>query len=548
MNKDVIYIEPEDDITDIINRISGAEQKVVALVPPKNLGILRSAINTKLIAKTAKAKDKVAVFVTSDPSLVKLAMTAGIPVAKTLQSRPVVPTEADIAQGVKDADDVIDEEIDESPAEEPEKKPAKPDEELNSVEIDKDIEEKEEKKSKKKKNGKKIPSLDKYRKWIIAGAVAGVALIVFLVWAIAFAPGAKISVMMRTTASNFSENVSFVTTEKDADVENGKFYLEKQEEKTTDSIEFKATGSKNVGERASGTITVSYNFDPDGDGGTVPVPAGTTFVYNGLTYTSNSAASLTWDGNSMKACTNSSIKDGCIIQASVQISATESGEKYNIGSAGVSFSSSLSGVSAKSSSAISGGTDRTVTIVQQSDIDAAKEKIETESDEDAKKALSKKFSKDYAVIEPSFYKNVSEVVSTPKAGEEVGDGVTPKIEVTTTFSIYGVDSTAVEKYIKKKAGADIASDQKIYSVGSPYFEKFNTDNLSAKLKTTIQTGPKVTEEEIMEKVKGKKIGEVQTLLKSINGVSSVEVKPSFFWVRKVPKDANKVSIELKVEE
>ena len=58
----------------------------------------------------------------------------------------------------------------------------------------------------------------------------------------------------------------------------------------------------------------------------------------------------------------------------------------------------------------------------------------------------------------------------------------------------------------------------------------------------------VTEEEILEKSKGRKIGEVQSLLKSINGVSSVKIDKSFFWVNSVPNDPNKVEIELKVEE
>ena len=65
MNKDVIYIEPEDDITDIISKLKSAEEKVVALVPPKNIGVMRSAVNTKLIAKTAKLNDKVAVIITA---------------------------------------------------------------------------------------------------------------------------------------------------------------------------------------------------------------------------------------------------------------------------------------------------------------------------------------------------------------------------------------------------------------------------------------------------------------------------------------------------
>ena len=52
MNKDVIYIEPEDDITDIISKIENSKEKIVALVPPKKTGILRSIVNIKLITKS----------------------------------------------------------------------------------------------------------------------------------------------------------------------------------------------------------------------------------------------------------------------------------------------------------------------------------------------------------------------------------------------------------------------------------------------------------------------------------------------------------------
>ena len=42
MNKEVIYLEAEDDITDILTKLQQAEQKLVALVPPKKSSILRS--------------------------------------------------------------------------------------------------------------------------------------------------------------------------------------------------------------------------------------------------------------------------------------------------------------------------------------------------------------------------------------------------------------------------------------------------------------------------------------------------------------------------
>ena len=568
MNKDVIYIEPEDDITDIINRLSSAKEKVVALVPPKNLGILRSAVNTKLIAKTAKKEEKVAVFVTTDKSLMKLAMSAGIPVAKTLQSRPVVPTAADLSEKKASSGEIIDdlgdvdgeEPSDTANAKKPAKKPEtasksakKSVETLNSADIDEDLAKdakKASKKAEKPDRPAKIPSMDKYRKRIILGGAAGVILIVFLVWALVIAPAVNIVVAMHTTANNFSENVTMTTDKNSQNLDNSVLYVEKQEEKVTSSVEFEATGKKNVGEKASGTLLVSHAFDDDGS---ISVPAGTTFTYNGLAYTSQNDAVLSWDGDSIKSCDNgnrASVGDnGCIKSAAVRITANESGEKYNISAASTGWHSSISNIDAANSGAISGGTDKTVTIVQQSDIDTAKEKLKTDSKLD-KDTLKNKFSEGYITIDTSYKEETADPKSTPAAGEEVGDGVKPKLELTTTASMYGVDKTTVEKYIKKKSKDSVAADQKIYSYGNPYFEKFseNDGSFSAKLKTATQVGPKVTEQEIIEKARGRKIGEVQSLIKSINGVSSVNVERSFFWVSSVPDDVNKITVELKVEE
>ena len=39
MNKEVIYIDSEDDITDVISKVKSAKEKIVALVPPKGIGV-----------------------------------------------------------------------------------------------------------------------------------------------------------------------------------------------------------------------------------------------------------------------------------------------------------------------------------------------------------------------------------------------------------------------------------------------------------------------------------------------------------------------------
>ena len=47
MKKDVIYIDIEDDITTIIEKVKEAATSIVALVPPKRVGVLQSIVNLK---------------------------------------------------------------------------------------------------------------------------------------------------------------------------------------------------------------------------------------------------------------------------------------------------------------------------------------------------------------------------------------------------------------------------------------------------------------------------------------------------------------------
>ena len=92
MNKDVIYIEPEDDITDIVTKIENSKEQIVAIVPPKKADILHSSINIKLMDKAGKNADKKLVLVTEDAVIIKHAASVKMPITKDLQSAPAIPT------------------------------------------------------------------------------------------------------------------------------------------------------------------------------------------------------------------------------------------------------------------------------------------------------------------------------------------------------------------------------------------------------------------------------------------------------------------------
>ncbi len=567
MNKEVIYLEPEDDITDILTKLQQAEQKLVVLVPPKKAAILRSAVNIKLIAKASKETKKVAVIVTQDPGIMKLAMGSKLMVAKTLQSRPAVPTEADFAEFSKHLaeDQVINDDglgtatvgdvlkgLDRKDAEADGEATKAANEKIDSAEkLD------EEKPKSKKSTDKNTSKKNKRRKQIIFGALAGVVVIVVLVWALVFAPAVSIVVAIRSTASNFAETVSFTEDPAAENLEEGKLLVQKQTYEEKQSQEFTATGKENRGAKASGKVEVKFSFTPFtyfGEGGySASIPTGTTFTNGSKQYVATTSASNTWDGETTSlTCDNGSISGAsglrktCVWTLSVNVQAVEPGEEYNLESSNTW--SDYDKASVSNSSAITGGTTDNVTIVSQNDINLARVALEEASsgDEAGKELLYKQFGEDLIVIDASFAKEQGNPVSTPAVGETVGEGVVPKIEMVTTYSVFTVDRVKVEEYIKAKT--TLADDQKIYTYGDPYFERFTDINSTARLKTVVETGPIVTEEGIMEKAKGRKIGEVQRLLRSITGVSSVEITPSYFWVNSVPDDADKITIELKTEE
>jgi hypothetical protein len=550
MNKDVIYIEPEDDITDIITRIKSSKQKVVALVPPKKLGIMRSAVNIKLISKTAKLKNKVAVIVTTDPSLVKLSALSGLPVAKTLSSRPMLPSEyverkkkEDERLEEKDLDKPVD---DEEKSEEAEERPKKK-EKAEVVALDSDdVEKTDENDSKdKEKDVEKIPNFDKYRKWIIFGGIGVVLVTIALVWAFVFAPYAKITVSMKTVSSNISENVSFTTDQSKRDNKAGKFLLEQIKYEEEKSLEFDATGKANKGEKAKGTLVVIARLDEDLK--TVNIPAGAAFSNGGKNYYADAATSLTMD-----SCENAKpIADGyCQKSAAINVTASDPGASYNIDTKD-GWSIDIPNVSAYAQTAMAGGTDKNVTVVDEKDIEDARKQIMS-NDSESKDKLFEQIQDGFVKIEASYKVDTADPVSSPKKGEEVADKKKAKLTVKATYTIYVVDRTAIDEYVKEYEKDKIADNDKIYSTGTPFFERFleGTDGIyTAKFKTTVKVGPELSETQVLDTAKGKKVGEVKALLKDMSSnINDVVVDTSFPWVRWVPDDPNKVSINITVEE
>ena len=577
MNKDVIYVEPEDDITDIILKIEKSKEKIVALVPPKKAGVFRSVVNIKLISKSGATSGKKIVLVTTDPSIVRLAGAAKIPVTKNLQTAPTIPEiEASDEEAVSKEELVEDSEgrvEAEEKANEPktsmdnEEDEAETDDEVDDE--DEDDDEEDEKRGKNRQKGdvlvKKKQSergtskggnrfvvwVREHKKLTIACGVGSVLLVLFLVWAFVLAPAVTVTVGVRTTSNNFSENVTFTLTQSEEKANEGLFYLDERKNESIQEVEFEATGEKNVGEKAKGEIKV-YAYFPLNVKASTQIAEGESFTISGLVFKATKGETLTYSGNGKAECANKDNSEGlvdygCRVNGTVAVEAVEPGTKYNIAASSTGWSTNAR-VFAYSDDSMSGGTDDKIIVVQQSDIDKAKESLASSNEKENKDKLIEEARKNSTPIESSFSQTTAEAIATPGVGEEVKSGEKVKLKAVTTAKMYVIDTTKVEEFIREKA--NIADSQKIYEMNSPFVDNFSKANSGyiGKLKTSYLTGPELSVSSIVDMIRGKGLGDAQHILKDINGVTEVRMDGSYPWVMSVPDDSNRITVNLDIKD
>ena len=236
--------------------------------------------------------------------------------------------------------------------------------------------------------------------------------------------------------------------------------------------------------------------------------------------------------------------------AKVKITAARSGTSYN-GASGT-VKGAPSGISASISGSTTGGTDKTITVVQQSDINKAMRELVTEDDKNQNKAaLQTEFGKDYTIINESFAADVAGI-NKPAVDSEANDGQAA-ITGTMKFSLSGIARSEFDAFLKAycQQRIDGKSNQKIYDAGSKTVSLTNIaisgDTINATVSANGKVGPKIDEDAIKEYVKGQSVGEVQERVKTVEGIKSVDVNLSPFWVYRVPDDTKKISVKFQID-
>ncbi|HSX35646.1 MAG TPA: hypothetical protein VLH84_01790 [Patescibacteria group bacterium] len=557
--KEVIYIDVDDEITAIIDKVRSAKQKIVALVLPKRTAVLQSVVNMKLLKRTADEAKKNIVLITSEANLLPLAANVGVHVAKTLQTKPEIPD----GPGKVDDDEAV-EQVDDEGADDavvPKLDKTKPvgelagggmapdDDEDEAIELGDEDEDDAAaavvvggvtSKAKKGKKDKKllVPNFNRFRLVMLLGIPAAITLIVLLVVAATVLPKASIDIKTDSQAID-SSTVLALNTDASTKLDPATGAVPAIQQQTTKTMtqQVPTTGQQNNGVKATGKVTLSLN---DCSVPSVTIPAGSAVSANNLTFITQEAATL----QSVKIgpqCKNSDYP--AFSTAKVDVIAQTGGAQYNLaaGAYSVPGQSNVSG----SGTAMSGGTDDIVKIVAQADIDSATQKIGSQDTTAIKQELQTALTtRGYMPIAATFNPANPQVKTSANAGQ-AADTLT--VTETIQYTMLGVKQSDLQTIIAKSVASKLdTSKQKIldYGLGDPTIglQTQNPNGANITLQVTVVAGSDLNIDQLKTQVAGKKASQAESIIKQNPGVTSVDVSYSPFWVSSIPKKTSRITI------
>lgn len=535
MKKESIYLEAEDDITAVIEKVKDAKTNIIALVPPKRMPVLQSSVNLKLLKKEAASHKKKIVLVTSEASLLPLAGSVGLHVADTLNTKPYIPKAPDAIES--------DIELSDSSAVDAAAAAAVP-----VGVLDKAHGEDTDKKDQPKKSAKteklsgflpkmkgRIPNFGKFRTkliLIISGAV-----LLSILWFVAFYVLPEATVVVRAQTTRVQLEAGF-TLDKDAesdDLEEKVLASTTETLKKSNNVTVEATGEKNVGKKATGIVTLE-NCEQSSP---LTVDAGTKVISSsGFSFVMEStvtipAASFSGGGSICDAG-----------EAPANVTATNGGSDYNLVS-GLSyvvsgFSNTVSGTGGK----MSGGTDEIETVVSQEDIDNALANLIYNDHSQAQAELEAQFSTTQTPLVETFTVKEGDPKGEPDVGETAKEVI---VTLEYTYKMQGVSTESLNILLDEALIDEVGETElEIYDNGLSDAD-MEINGKEVTLTTNSFVGPSLDADEIAMEIAGLGFSQARDLLKAKDGVNSVDIDLSPFWVFSLPSE-DKIEVTIDVAE
>jgi hypothetical protein len=535
----VLYLDADTEITEAIEKLKKSSEDEVRIVVPSRSGLLQSQVNVKLLKKAAKDSKKDLVLVTNDRITKNLAGAAGIAVASSVKAMPHVPDveklKSEPIENIRlEAEE--DTEKSESKSEKSTSKPKKEGFEPKHISLDGESEEESiaDEVPQKKRKDKKVPDYGKLNKriWIAGGAIA---VVVILIIGSIFLPTAKVNLLTKAKKTSLNFNFILDSAATQSDIAAQTLAAQKLEATKDVTFQVTATGRKEIGNKATGSVSVR-NCD---DVASHSLPAGTGLSGGGKSFVTAQTVTIP-AGSAGGGVVN------CLSAVDVQITATAPGDTYNVGP--TTFS--INGFSSlyKASGQTSGGTSKTVTVLSAEDVASARKQAEQEA-ESGKDDLKKKAGNDQQLFSQTIQSDFDDFNTSVKQDNEA-DKVTVTAKV--KFTGFAAKKDDVNKLFDDQVKEEIKGNKEIYQNGSQdgaytVVKQFSAEKVQLNAKASAFYGDPIDKKEIAKSVAGKPVKEVSGIVKQKGDqITGAEVETWPGMIPNMPILSGRITIEIKV--
>ncbi|MCA9388314.1 hypothetical protein KC644_00960 [Candidatus Berkelbacteria bacterium] len=542
MIDEILYLEPDEEITSVIEKIKDLKGSSISLVIPKNATLIASVINLRLLEREAKKLKKKVAIVTQDRIGRKLAAQVGIPVYESVtDDKPIMPE----ASPKPKIDEVIEleesapqkkEEVPESPV--PVRHYGQPKTELAETPIT------DNQKTKKAVSGR-AKRLNFKKHLVTLSGLVVIGLAVSIWWFLAIYPRATVKLILKSDAFEQTVQVKVDNSVKEVSDDFATIPGQTMEVKVKKNGNFSSTGEKEIGTNSTGKINLKNKL---GEG--ITLPAGTTFTRDGFDFRSGEVVKVPAATVSIDSGGNVSVVPG---ESSVSVESVGPGEQYNLGAGSFAVSgltnSQQEKFEAANSQAFTGGSSQTLKIVNENDLEKAKDQLADGARDELKKQLEEEAAPK-TVISDTIEVEVVESNANKNPGDEADNF---DLEVTIRARTIVFDFSDFEQAIIGQAEQKLPSDREL--VVDQNEDKIETRvedvkigegvlNLIGVLSTKVVA--KLDQESIKSKIVGQSIGEAELILGDDDGIiaAEVQIRPSFR--QSIPK-ANQIVFDIERE-
>lgn len=543
---DIIYLEADSEITEAIDKFKAAKAHEVRVAVPARSTLLQSAVNIKLFKKAATTNHKNLVLISNDKATLSLAAGLGVLVAKNVKAEAAVPEMAAGAMSSAAAHEpvIIEQELQEEAIGKKAKKQAKESQSFQKQHIPLSDEAQAEKPEPPKQHAtaavgdlpkdKRIPNFKNLNKKIFA-IVAVVAGLLLLLLAYIFLPTAKATLVAKAQKTPVNLKLTLDSGTKKSNFSTGDIAAEQISSTKELTTQFSATGKKDIGEKATGSVSLSNSASSS----PVTVPGGTTFSAAGKNFTLNQSVTVP----------GASVSGGKIVPGTAKgsITAAQNGESYNVKNANFAIAG-FAGISAEGST--SGGVSHVATVVSQADIDNAKQTLIDGAVSTAKSELQSKVADNQHVFEQTFVTDVTSIASSAGVDTEASNST---LTIKVKFSELSASDDDLNELFKTQIQDKIPGGNEIYQSGSDnakyiVTKSYGADKADMSATTDAFYGQIIDKKQIAGELAGKsKKDATDAVAPKYPQVNKVLVETTPSLIPNLPYFSGRITVEIRVQ-